>query len=160
MAVTIRSRSCREANSTTIFPLRRPSSTLTLVSNASDSRFARVGETGRRRLLGRGAAGLGSAVAARGHDLLHGPDRQPFGDDPVRQAVLGIRVVEREQGACVAGAQHADRHPALDPGRQVQQPDGSWRCAAGTVPLVRELVMRGAEIIEQLLVGRLPLRAG
>ena len=45
MAETIRARSSAEANSTTIFPLttfplRRPSSTLTLVSNASDSRSA------------------------------------------------------------------------------------------------------------------------
>src|SRR5712691_10539440 len=37
----MRSRSSTEANSTTIFPLRRPSSTLTRVSNVSDRRSAR-----------------------------------------------------------------------------------------------------------------------
>src|SRR6266699_4286339 len=40
MVVTIRLRSSRVANSTTILPLWRPSSTLTLVSNTSDSWFA------------------------------------------------------------------------------------------------------------------------
>ena len=41
MVLTIRSRSSMVANSTTILPLLRPNSTLTLVSNTSDNRSAR-----------------------------------------------------------------------------------------------------------------------
>src|SRR2546429_4973049 len=60
MVVTIRLRSSRVANSTTILPLWRPSSTLTLVSNTSDSWFAsalRPGAVGFLAAVRRGVGG-------------------------------------------------------------------------------------------------------
>src|SRR5215831_8059011 len=110
-------------------------------------------EAGGGRLLGRGAAGLGGLVAAHGYDLFHCAYRQAFGDDAVRQAVLGVGVVEGQEGAGVAGAEHAGRDPALDRGRQVQEPDGVGDVRPGPSDLVGELVVGGAEVVEELLIG-------
>src|SRR5215831_11912331 len=110
-------------------------------------------EAGGGGLLGRGAAGLGGLVAAHGYDLFHCAYRQAFGDDAVRQAVLGVGVVEGQEGAGVAGTEYTGRDPALDRGRQVQEPDGVGDVRPGPSDLVGELVVGGAEVIEQLLVG-------
>jgi hypothetical protein len=52
----------------------------------------------------------------------------------------------------VAGAEHARRHPLLDDRRQVQQPQGVADVRPGTAYLARQLLVGGAEIVEELLV--------
>ena len=126
ISATIRSRSSIEANSTVILPLRRPSSTRTRVSKASDSLSGQLGD--RRR----GDAGTAADRRARGaspprarqrDQLLGRAHRQPLGHDAAGQLVLLVRVVQAEQGARVPGRQHAGRDPALHRDRQVEQPD-------------------------------------
>ena len=94
----------------------------------------------------------GLILVAHGHDLLDGPHGQPFGHDPVRQTLLGVRVVQGQQSPGVPGTQHTGRDAFLYGGRQVQQAEGIGDVRAGTAYLARQLLVRRPEIIEQLLV--------
>ena len=100
------------------------------------------------------AGGLGRlVVAAEGDDLLDRADREAFGDDPLRQALLGERRVEPEQRAGVTRAEHAGRDALLHRGRQAEQAEGVADVRAGAADPLRELLVGGAEVVEQLLVG-------
>ena len=132
---TIRSRSSIDANSTVILPLRRPSSTRTRVSKASDSLSASSASAGavirgcwRAR---RGFVGACPCCVQR-DELLGGAHRQPLGDDAAGELVLHVRIVQAEQRPGVPGRQHAGGDPALHRHRQVEQPDrvGDLRPAA------------------------------
>ena len=61
-------------------------------------------------------------------------------------------VIEAEQGAGVAGRQHARSNTALDRYGQVEQPDRVAHLRAATADPMRKLVMGGAELLEKLLV--------
>ncbi len=68
--------------------------------------------------------------------------------------ILGVRIVEDQQGAGVTGGQHACRHPALNRAGQVEQPQGVGDMRPGAADLPGQLLMGGTEVIQQLLVGR------
>jgi hypothetical protein len=124
MRPTIRSRSSTEANSTTILPLRRPSSTLTRVSKLSESRSARSVSAGAlTRRVGAGPAGGRLLVPGERDQLLHRAHRQSLGHDAGGQRVLGLRVVQGEQRPRVAGREHAAATRRCTGTGQVEQPD-------------------------------------
>ena len=92
---TMRSRSSMDPNSTTMRPLDRPRSTFTRVSKRSDSRVASTSSFGATGLLARRGRSRASLAADR-DNLLDAAHREPFGHDPVRQPLLGGRVVQPE----------------------------------------------------------------
>ncbi len=64
------------------------------------------------------------------------------------------RVINGQQRPRVAGAQYSGRDPALHPRRQVEEPDRVRDVRPGAANPVSELLVRGLEVIEQLLIGR------
>ncbi len=156
MTAMMRSRSSTEANSTVIFPLRRPRSTRTRVSKVSERRSASSAMAGaviRGVALRRPGLGLAVAVLMQGDELLGGTHRQALGDHPRGQVLLGAGVVETEQRPGMTGGQHTGRDPPLHGDGQVQQPDGVADDRATAADALRELVVGDAEFLEQLLVG-------
>ena len=64
------------------------------------------------------------------------------------------RSFEAQQGARVAGRQHAGRDPSLHRDRQVQQADRVRHLRTAAPDALRQLVVRGPELLQQLLVRR------
>ena len=92
-------------------------------------------------------------VAAEGDDFLDVADRQALGDDPRGQALLRGGVVQAEEGASMACAEHARGDPLLHRRGEIEQPEGITDVRARSAYLARELLVGGAEIVEELLVG-------
>ena len=117
-----------------------------------------VGQAEESRSDGLAARGSGplarGVVGPEGDDLFHVADGQALGDDPDGQAFLRFRVLQAEQGPGVTGTEHARGDPLLHGRRQVQQAQGIADVRPGAADLLRELLMGGAEVVEQLLVGR------
>jgi hypothetical protein len=63
-------------------------------------------------------------------------------------------VGQPEQGAGVPGGDDAGGDPGLDLDRQLHQPDRVRHLRATASDLAGQLLVRGAELLEQLLVGR------
>jgi hypothetical protein len=111
------------------------------------------GRSGRR--LGRGTrAARRRLIGADRDDLLDGAHGQALRDDAARQAFLRLGTFQAEQGPGVARAEHPRRHPLLHGRRQVQQPQGVGDVRPGAADLAGEFLVGGAEIVEELLVGR------
>ena len=150
----MRLRSSTEANSTVSLPLRWPSAMLTRVSKRSDSRAARSSSWG-WRVPGPRAARLGPLlVAAESDDLLDAADRQALGHDALREPLHRRAVLEGQQRPGMAGAEHPGGNAARHERRQLQQPQRVGDLRAGPPDAAGELVVRAAEVLEQLLVGR------
>src|ERR1700761_208414 len=106
------------------------------------------------------SGGLGPSLPTRailltvadGDDLLDRPDRQTFGNNAVGQTFLGGRVVQRQQRPGVTSAQHTCGDPLLHGGREVQQTQRVGDVRAGPADLTGELLVGGAEVVQQLLV--------
>src|SRR5579871_5430596 len=105
---------------------------------------------GRRDWLGRclPASLLHRVVVADRDDLLDGADRESLRYDPLGQPFLSLGVIKGEQRPRVSRTDHAGRDPLLYRGRQVQQPERVADVRAGTADLLRELLVRGAEVVE------------
>ena len=88
-------------------------------------------------------------------DLLDRTHRQTLGDDPLREP-LDARPpsLQPEQRTGVPGGQHAGRDPALHQRRQLQQAQRVRDLRARPLDPRRQLLVRAAEVVEQLLVGR------
>ena len=143
------------ANSTVILPLLRPISTLTRVSKQIRQPVGEVAQRGGDRLgCGWAPGRLFRFVGAEGDDLLDRADRESLGDDPLRQALLRERRVEREKSAGMAGADHAGGDALLHRGRQVEQAESVADVRAGAADPLGELFVSRAEVVEQLLVRR------
>src|SRR5699024_6647513 len=56
------------------------------------------------------------------NDLLQRPDRQPLVDDPLRQAILEVAVLQRKQCPRVPRTQYPRRYARLLLGWEVEQP--------------------------------------
>ena len=115
-----------------------------------------LGHRGQLRCLRRARPGgaRGTLGRAQRHDLFDGAHRQPFGDDAGRQPVLRVRVVEGKQRPRMTCGQHAGCHPPLHCWCQVHQPQRVADMRAGTADPVCQLLVCGAELLQQLLVGR------
>ena len=149
---TIRLRSSTEANSTVSLPLRWPSAMLTRVSKRSDSRAARSSSCG-CRLPARGRRGLAtSSGPPTGDDLLDVADAEPLGDDPLGDPLHRGTVRQAQQGARVAGRQHPGGDPAGDQRRELEQPQRVGDLRPRAADPGGQLVVRAAEVVEQLLV--------
>src|SRR5690606_34816193 len=89
-------------------------------------------------------------------ELLHGADGQALLDDALRQVLLRLGAVEGEEGAGVPRRQHSRGDAALDGRRQVQQAQRVRDVGPGPADARGELLVGGAEVLEELLVrGRL-----
>ena len=111
-------------------------------------RLGRSGRHGLRRLRG----------------CLGGPHREVLVDDLVGEPLHRLGGAEREDRAGVAGGEHAGGHALLHRQRQLQQADGVADLRTGAPDAAGELLLRDAEVLEQLLVGgrlfeRVQLRA-
>ena len=154
MALTMRSRSSGVANSTTILPLWRPISTLTRVSKRSDRRSASRRRPGATGCLLAGARFLRASSAPR--ETISSTLRT---DRPSAM----IRMARRSWAAGSSRPRRARAWPALshagsdallDGRGEVEQPERVADVRAGAAYLLRELLVGGAEVVEQLLVGR------
>src|ERR1700733_10045401 len=127
-----------------------------------DPRLEYIGQPVREVTEGRGywlsgggpAVRLGRGVVANGDDLLDGADRESFRHNALRQSLLCLRVVQREQRAGVAGADDTGGDPLLHGGWQVQQPERVADVRPGPADLLRQLLVGRAEVVQQLLVRR------
>ncbi len=72
----------------------------------------------------------------------------------MRQPVLLLGVLDREQRPSVPRREHAGRHAPLHRRRQTQQPQGVGDLRAGAPDALGQLVVRAVEVLEQLVVGR------
>ena len=137
---------------TVSLPCRRPSSTVTRVSSRSDSEAssrASAGACGARPARGRGSRG----ALVGGDQLLGGPHRQALGNDPGGEPLLLLRIGQPEQRPGMSGADHPGGDPTLHGRWQAEQPDRVADLRARAADPVGELVMGGAELLQQLLVG-------
>ena len=110
----------------------------------------RPGATG--RVATRPRAARSDAPADR-HELLEVADRDALGDDPGGQLVLAIRIVDPEQRAGVPGRQDTGRDSPLHRRRELEQPQRVGDLRSRAADPLSELVVRAAEVVEQLLVG-------
>src|SRR5258708_10086227 len=69
------------------------------------------------------------------------------------QALLRFQVLQAQQGLRVRGAQDARGYSLLNTGRQAEQPDGVRDVRPGPAYLAGQLLVRGREVFEKLLVG-------
>src|SRR5699024_3157509 len=88
------------------------------------------------------------------NDLLQGPDRQPLVDDPLRQAILEVAVLQRKQCPRVPRTQYPRRYARLHLGWEVEQPQCVGDVRTRTPQPLSQLTVRGTEVVQQLLVSR------
>ncbi len=108
----------------------------------------------RLRCGGRTCARPGHARLADGDQLLDGPNRQPLGDDALRQPLRLLRVLHGEQRARMPGGKHTGGDTSLHGRRQVQQADRVGDRGPGPPNALGQLLMGGAEVFQQLGVRR------
>ncbi len=109
---TIRCRSSSEPNSTVILPLDLTEVDLHPGLEPVREPLGDVGQTRGHRLAPAGPR-RGRAGVADGDDLLQAADADALGDHPLREPVLQVGVLDRQQRPGVAGRQHAGGDPAL-----------------------------------------------
>src|SRR5437899_196124 len=135
----------------------KPTATPALPPKVSSSNPpARTGRARRRRHPRRtrwARPGWAAVVPGERDQLLDRPHRQPLGDDPRGQLLLRGRVIDRKQGTGVPGCEYASGDPALDRDGQVEQPDRVRDLGAAAADALRELLVRRAELVEQLTIG-------
>ena len=168
----MRSRSSRVANSTTTLPRFAPivdlhprvevvrQQLLELEQPGRAQREPRFGRRRRRRRR-RSSRVVGLTVGSGPDRLLDRPHRPALGDGLAGQLLLEGPVGRAEQRPGVAGAEPAVGHEVLD------APGGS--CSSRSVLVIVDpaladpaghLLVGEAEVVDQLLVGRRPPRAG
>ena len=139
-----------------IFPLRRPSSTLTRVSKRSDSFPARSSSPGAVARSGGCRGRRPSDASGSPSATISSTARTDRPSATIRCASdswpVGVR--EGEQRTRVSGGQHAGGHPALDRRRETQQPDRVGDLRPRAADAVGELLVGGAEVAQELVVGR------
>src|SRR5262249_41909017 len=86
--------------------------------------------------------------------LLGGTYRDALRDDPVRERLLLLRVLDAEKGASMARRQDPRSDPALYRSRKVEQPDGVRDLWTAPADPSREFLVRPPELVKQLLVCR------
>src|SRR6478752_9465975 len=125
--------------------------------------FSQLLETGGDGLLAQDARSR-LLLAAERDDLLQSPHGDALCRDPGGEPVLETGVVDGEEGTGMSGREDAGRDATLDGRGQLQQPQRVGDLRPRAADALGELLVRAAEVLEQLAVGgrlleRVELRA-